>query len=98
MVLSICLQSSEYSAWSSLYYGRIIKAILASAGHSPDLVSVVNGFADTGKALVSGGVDKVIFTGSPGVSAALLLHCTSLCLGGVNPRPPSLPCRRLAAM
>ena len=27
-----CLQVSEHASWSSLYYGRIIKAALASVG------------------------------------------------------------------
>lgn len=63
-------QVSEYTAWSSSYYTRIVQTILKEMGHDPNLVQTVTGFAETGKALVNGGVDKVIFTGSPEVR-----HC-----------------------
>jgi succinate-semialdehyde dehydrogenase/glutarate-semialdehyde dehydrogenase len=40
------------------------KEILDEAGVPPDLVQVVTGYGETGAALIDGGVDMVIFTGS----------------------------------
>ena len=57
-------QVSEHATWSSRYYGRIIAAALAAVGAPPDLVQIVTGDADAGEALVTGGVDKLIFVGS----------------------------------
>jgi acyl-CoA reductase-like NAD-dependent aldehyde dehydrogenase len=34
---------------------------------NPDLVQVICGYGETGNALVTGGVDKVLFIGSPQV-------------------------------
>jgi hypothetical protein len=36
-----------------------MKELLVLHGHSPDLVQIVYGFADTGVALINSGVDKV---------------------------------------
>src|SRR3546814_898545 len=55
------------SSCSTGYYMRIIHEVLTVTGHDPDLVQVVTGFAEAGAALVASDVDKVIFTGSPGV-------------------------------
>lgn len=88
---AVVIKPSEYCAWCCDAYMQLIQAVLAKAGHSPDLVQVVQGFADTGAALVSGGVDKVIFTGSPGVGkhimrgAADTLTPVVLELGGKDP-------------
>ncbi len=62
-----------------------------SCGHSQDLVAFVTGDASTGKALVNGGVDKIIFIGSPGngkrvmEAAAATLTPVTLELGGKDP-------------
>ena len=58
------MQVSEHASWSSRYYGRIIAAALAAVRAPPDLVQIVTGYADAGQALVTGGVDKLIFVGS----------------------------------
>ena len=55
---------SEWVAWSSQRYQRLMDEVLDEAGYSRDLVAIVNGWADTGRALVKGGVDKIVFTGS----------------------------------
>ena len=57
-------QVSEFASWSVRYYGRIIHAALAAVGAPVDLVQFVTGYGDAGNALVTGGVDKVIFVGS----------------------------------
>jgi acyl-CoA reductase-like NAD-dependent aldehyde dehydrogenase len=55
---------SEWVAWSSTRIQQIFDEAFRAAGYSPDLVQIINGYGDTGAALVSGGVDEVIFTGS----------------------------------
>lgn len=49
------LQVSEHASWSAGYYGRMINAVLATAGAPPDLVQFVTGYAEAGNALVTGG-------------------------------------------
>lgn len=61
---AVVIKVSEWSAWSSLYFQKIFDQVLSAAGFSPDLVKIVNGYAATGKALVSSGVDSLVFTGS----------------------------------
>jgi acyl-CoA reductase-like NAD-dependent aldehyde dehydrogenase len=55
---------SEWVAWSSARIQRIFDEALGAEGFSPDLVRLVNGYGETGAALVRGGVDIVVFTGS----------------------------------
>lgn len=61
------LQVSEYASWSAQWYEACIKACLRAAGAPENLVQFVYGFAEAGKALVIGGVDKLIFVGSTAV-------------------------------
>ena len=61
---AVVVKVSEWSAWSSLYFQQIFDRVLTAAGFSPDLVKIVNGYAATGQALVSSGVDSLVFTGS----------------------------------
>lgn len=58
------LQVSEHATWSVGYYSKFIRAALASVGAPTDLVQFVTGYAEAGQALVTGGVDKLIFVGS----------------------------------
>jgi acyl-CoA reductase-like NAD-dependent aldehyde dehydrogenase len=60
----VVVKVSEAVAWSSSRFKRIFDEALVAAGQSPDLVQIVNGYGETGAALVSSGVDLVIFTGS----------------------------------
>lgn len=61
---AIVIKVSEHASWSSLYYGRIIKAALKSVGAPQHLVQIVTGYAEAGNALVTSGVNKLIFVGS----------------------------------
>ena len=61
---SIVIKASEHAAWSTGYYGRVIKAALAAVGAPEDLVQLVVGYGETGHALVTAGLDKIIFVGS----------------------------------
>ena len=88
---AVVVKISEFTAFCGERYIRLAKEVLAAAGHSPDLVQLVNGFAETGAALVHSGVDKIIFTGSPQVGkhimrgAADTLTPVVLELGGKDP-------------
>jgi hypothetical protein len=74
---AVVLKISEYSAWSAGKYVALARGVLAAAGYSPDLVQLVQGFGETGAALVNA-VDKVIFTGSPGVGKAVMKGAASV--------------------
>lgn len=50
---------------------------MVSAGAPADLVQIVTGYAEAGNALVTGGVDKVIFVGSTGVGRAVMKAAAS---------------------
>lgn len=64
---------SEHTSWSSQYFTRIVQKALAVHGHNPDLCQTITGFADAGAALCSDPlVDKVIFTGSPGIGRKVM--------------------------
>jgi len=71
--------------------GALVGAVAAEAGLPDGLVQVVRGGADTGRALVAGGVDVVSFTGSSAAGrevAALAAAClvpSVLELGGKHP-------------
>lgn len=62
-----CGQVSEHASWSAKYYGRVIAAALAACHAPPDLVQIVTGYGEAGNALVTGGVDKLIFVGSTAI-------------------------------
>ncbi|KAI7890561.1 Aldehyde/histidinol dehydrogenase [Mucor mucedo] len=64
---AIIVKCSEYVAWSSAYYEKIIKTCLSVNGFDPDLVQFISGFADVGEEVVKCGVDHVTFIGSPAV-------------------------------
>jgi acyl-CoA reductase-like NAD-dependent aldehyde dehydrogenase len=55
---------SEWTAWSAERLQRMFHRVLVECGFSPDLVQIITGYGDTGAALVSSGVDKIVFTGS----------------------------------
>ena len=62
---AVVIKVSELASWSSLKYLEIFTQVLARRGHAPELVQVVTGDGATGSALVTSGVEKVFFTGSP---------------------------------
>ncbi len=61
---AVVVKVSEQVAWSSERIQRIFDEALDSIGYPRELVRIVNGYGETGAALVRSGVDKVIFTGS----------------------------------
>jgi acyl-CoA reductase-like NAD-dependent aldehyde dehydrogenase len=61
---AVIAKVSEWTSWSGERFQRIFDAAFAGAGYPRDLVQIVYGYAATGKALVTCGVDKLIFTGS----------------------------------
>ena len=61
---AVIVKVSEWVAWSSARFQKIFDEAFKSAGYPVELVQIVNGYAKTGAALVSSGVDKIIFTGS----------------------------------
>src|SRR5207249_3092417 len=58
------VKASEWVAWSSARFERIVHDALSAEGFATDLVRVVNGYGETGRALVESGVDAVVFIGS----------------------------------
>ncbi|KAI7866757.1 Aldehyde/histidinol dehydrogenase [Spinellus fusiger] len=85
---AILVKCSEYVAWSSDYYERIVHACLKAHGHDPSLVQFIRGYADVGEAVVRSGVNHITFIGSPQVgkivqrtASDLLVPCL-LELGG----------------
>lgn len=89
---AVVVKVSEYTSWSSDYFGDIVKNALESLGHSRDLVQIVTGYADAGEAIVrSRDVQKIIFTGSTKVgklvmkAAADTIKPVILELGGKDP-------------
>jgi acyl-CoA reductase-like NAD-dependent aldehyde dehydrogenase len=87
----VVVKVSEAVAWSGARFKRIFDEALQASGFSPDLVQIVNGYGETGAALVSGGVDLLIFTGSIAngrkviVESAKTVTPVILELGGKDP-------------
>ena len=61
---AVIIKVSEWTSWSAPRFQTIFDEALDAAGVSRDLVQVITGYAETGKALVGSGVDLIIFTGS----------------------------------
>jgi len=83
---------SEHTAWSSTYFTKIVRAALEIHGHDSNVVQTLTGFGECGAALVNCDyVDKIIFTGSPGVGKLVMEGCSKslkpciLELGGKDP-------------
>ena len=68
----IVIKVSEHGSWSALHYKTAIDAALAAAGAPAGLVQIVTGLGDAGSALVTSGVDKLIFVGSTGVGRKVM--------------------------
>ena len=85
------VKASEWVAWSSARFERMIHDALAAEGIATDLVRVINGYGETGRALVQAGVDVVVFIGSVGngrrvvEASASRLVPVILELGGKDP-------------
>ncbi|HET8705235.1 MAG TPA: aldehyde dehydrogenase family protein, partial [Pseudomonadales bacterium] len=61
---AVILKASEAVAWSTQRFQRITDEALIREGFSPDTVQIINGYGDTGAALVRAGVQKILFIGS----------------------------------
>jgi acyl-CoA reductase-like NAD-dependent aldehyde dehydrogenase len=61
---AIVLKPSEWVAWSSARFVEAFRAVLEAAGHSRDLIQVVQGYGETGAALVRADVNTILFIGS----------------------------------
>lgn len=55
---AVVVKISEYSAWSAPPFIALVRRCLEACGHSPELVQLVQGFGDSGAALVQS-ADKV---------------------------------------
>ncbi|OAJ37076.1 hypothetical protein BDEG_21145 [Batrachochytrium dendrobatidis JEL423] len=65
------VKCSEQVAWSTTFWQSIISAALTANNISEDLVVFMNGFGETGQALVDA-ADKITFIGSPGVGKIIM--------------------------
>ncbi len=61
---AVIIKASEQVAWSTQGFQQILDEALTKEGFSPDTVRIINGYGDTGAALVRGGVQKILFIGS----------------------------------
>lgn len=61
---AVIVKASEMVAWSTARFQRIFDEAFAAAGYSRDTVQIINGFGETGAALVRSGVQKILFIGS----------------------------------
>jgi acyl-CoA reductase-like NAD-dependent aldehyde dehydrogenase len=88
---AVVVKPSEWVAWSSERIRELLDEVLEDAGAPRGLLQVVQGDGATGAALIGGGVDKVVFTGSHDngkrvlAAAAHTLTPTILELGGKDP-------------
>jgi acyl-CoA reductase-like NAD-dependent aldehyde dehydrogenase len=87
----VVVKVSEWTSWSAADFQAIFDEVLTATGHDPGLVQIITGAGETGSALVTSGVDKVFFTGSPAngrkvmAAAAETLTPVVLELGGKDP-------------
>ncbi|KNC46873.1 aldehyde dehydrogenase [Thecamonas trahens ATCC 50062] len=85
------IKVSEWTSYSTEYYAAMVRDALEAEGFSGDLVQFVLGWGDVGAGLVTSGVDKIFFTGSPQngrkvmAAASETLTPVVLELGGKDP-------------
>ncbi|RKP36040.1 Aldehyde/histidinol dehydrogenase [Dimargaris cristalligena] len=68
----IMVKASEYASWSASIYLKYIRDIIAATGNNPDIVQLVIGFKESGKALVKAPVDHITFIGSTAVGKEIM--------------------------
>lgn len=61
---AVVIKASEAVAWSTARFQQITDEALRRHGFSPDTVQIINGYGDTGAALVRANVQKILFIGS----------------------------------
>lgn len=64
-----------------MVYQRMIDAALRAVGAPPGLVQIVTGYGEAGNALVTGGVDKLIFVGSTAIGHKVGRGACCCCVG-----------------
>lgn len=85
------VKPSEWVAWSARRFVQLVRDALEAEGQSPELVQVVQGYGETGQALIGGGIDSLVFIGSVGngqrvlEAAARSIIPVVLELGGKDP-------------
>ena len=88
---AVLVKASEQVAFSSEKFQKILDQALVKEGFSTDTVQIINGHGDTGAALISAYVDKILFIGSVGngrrIMQAAAEHLTPVVmeLGGKDP-------------
>lgn len=88
---AVLAKVSEWTAWSATAFQAMFDSVLDRAGYPRDLVQIITGGGETGRALVTSGVEKIFFTGSPEngrrvmAAAAETLTPVVLELGGKDP-------------
>ncbi|RKO93033.1 Aldehyde/histidinol dehydrogenase [Blyttiomyces helicus] len=65
------VKCSEHAAWSTPFWNSVVKAALRVNGVEEDLVTLINGWADAGEALIEY-ADKITFIGSPTVGKLVM--------------------------
>lgn len=88
---AVVIKASEAVAWSTRLFQSLIDEALRREDFSPDTVQIINGFGETGAALVRARVQKILFIGSVGngrriiEGSAVHLTPTVMELGGKDP-------------
>jgi acyl-CoA reductase-like NAD-dependent aldehyde dehydrogenase len=88
---AVVIKASEAVAWSTQRFQKILDTALTAEGFSPDTVQIINGYGETGAALVRSGVQKILFIGSVGNGRRIIEgsaeHLTPVImeLGGKDP-------------
>jgi acyl-CoA reductase-like NAD-dependent aldehyde dehydrogenase len=88
---AVILKASEQVAFASEKFQVVVDQALEKEGFSKDTVQIINGYGDTGAALISARVDKILFIGSVAngrrIMAAASEHLTPVVmeLGGKDP-------------
>jgi len=72
---------SEFATSSKDYFESIFRTVLTRRGHSPDLVTLVSGYGQTGEALIKApGMNHVFFIGSPQTGKKVMSAATDRCV------------------
>ena len=88
---AVVLKASEAVAWSTQYFQELLNRVFDAHGISRDTVQIINGYGETGAALVRADVQKILFIGSVGngrrivAGSAERLTPTVMELGGKDP-------------
>jgi acyl-CoA reductase-like NAD-dependent aldehyde dehydrogenase len=61
---AVVVKPSEWVAWSAGPIVDIVRDALEAEGQSRELVQIVQGYGETGQALIEGGIDSLVFIGS----------------------------------